>query len=67
MVQILHPCASTTEATRKNIQNSPKSIAKLAKQYGINPKTVFKWKKRAFTHDVKKGPVLKPQRLERRK
>ena len=56
MVQILHPCASTTEATRKNIQNSPKSIAKLAKQYGINPKTVFKWKKRAFTHDVKKGP-----------
>ncbi len=31
MVQILHPCASTTEATRENIQNSPKSIVKLAK------------------------------------
>ena len=56
MVQILHPCASTTEATRKNIQNSQKSIAKLAKQYGINPKTVVKWKKRDFVSDVKKGP-----------
>ena len=56
MVQILHPSASTTEATRKNIQNSQKSIAKLAKQYGINPKTVVKWKKRNFVQDAPRGP-----------
>ena len=56
MVQILHPRATTTEATRRKIQNSKKSIAKLANQYGINPKTVVKWKKRDFVHDVRKGP-----------
>ena len=56
MVQILHPRATTTEATRRAIQNSKKSIAKLANQYGINPKTVVKWKKRDFVQDVRKGP-----------
>ena len=56
MVQILHPRATTTEATRRAIQNSQKSIAKLSKQYGINPKTVVKWKKRDFVQDVRKGP-----------
>ena len=56
MVQILHPSASITKATRRNIQNSQKSIAKLAKQYGINPKTVVKWKKRDFVQDASRGP-----------
>ena len=56
MVQILHPSASTTKATRRNIQNSQKSIAKLAKHYGINPKTVVKWKKRDFVQDAPRGP-----------
>ena len=48
MVQIRPPSAGTTKATRRNIQNSQKSIAKLAKHYGINPKTVVKWKKVRF-------------------
>ena len=56
MGQILHPCAVTTPATRRKIQNSQKSIAKLAKQYGIAPNTVFKWKKRDFIQDASRGP-----------
>ena len=46
MGQIPHLCAVTTPATRRKIQNSQKSIAKSAKQYGTAPNTVFKWKKR---------------------
>ena len=46
MGQILHLCAVTTPATRRKIQNSQKSIAELAEQYGTALNTVFKWKKR---------------------
>jgi uncharacterized protein YjcR len=28
----------------------------LAEQYGINPKTVAKWKKRSFANDAPMGP-----------
>ena len=45
MGQILHKCARTTEAIRKRIQNSKEDIMSLAKKYGINHKTVIKWKK----------------------
>ena len=56
MGQILHRCATTTEAVRRAIQQSQTSIAALAKQHGINPKTVQKWKKRDFLHDAPMGP-----------
>lgn len=56
MGQILHGSATTTEAIRRAIQNSQASIRTLAKRYGINPKTVAKWKKRTFTEDVAMGP-----------
>ena len=56
MAQILHGRARTTEATRKIIQNSKESLAKLAKRFGINIKTVAKWKKRSYTHDTQMGP-----------
>ena len=56
MGQILHPRATTTEATRRAIQNSQESIRKLAKRYGINPKTVAKWKKRDSVKDLPMGP-----------
>ena len=46
MGQILHGCATTTEAVRRAIQNSQESLRALAKRYGINQKTVAKWKKR---------------------
>ena len=56
MGQVLHSQARTTEATRREIQNSQESIAKLAKRYGINPKTVAKWKSRDSVKDLPMGP-----------
>src|SRR6266853_6483226 len=56
MGQVLHGCATTTEAVRRAIQNSQKSLRTLAKRYGINPKTVAKWKKRGSTADLPTGP-----------
>ena len=56
MGQVLHGCARTTEAVRRAIQHSQKSLNELAEQYGINPKTVAKWKKRSFANDAPMGP-----------
>lgn len=56
MGQILHGSATTTEAVRRAIQNSQASIRTLAKHYGINPKTVAKWKKRVTIQDDPMGP-----------
>ena len=44
MGQILHGCATTTEAVRRAIQNSQESLRALAKRYGINQKTVAKYR-----------------------
>src|SRR6201997_2529861 len=38
MGQVLHGCATTTEAIRRAIQNSQESLRALAKRYGINQK-----------------------------
>ncbi len=56
MAQVLHGSAHTTAAVRRAIQNSQASIRSLAKQYGINPKTVAKWKQRADVEDAPMGP-----------
>jgi len=56
MAQVLHGSARTTEAVRRAIQNSQASIRSLAKQYGINPKTVAKWKQRTSVEDTPMGP-----------
>ena len=56
MGQVLHPQARTTEATRREIQNSQESIVDLAKRFGINPKTVAKWKNRDSVKDLPMGP-----------
>jgi len=56
MGQVLHGCARTTEAVRRAIQHSQKSLNALAEQHGINPKTVAKWKKRSFVGDAPMGP-----------
>jgi len=56
MGQLLHGCATTTEATRRAIQNSQESLRVLAKKYGINPKTVAKWRKREAVADSPMGP-----------
>jgi hypothetical protein len=57
MGQVLHGCARTTEAVRRAIQHSQKSLNALSEQYGINPKTVAKWKKRTFANDAPMGPT----------
>jgi transposase InsO family protein len=57
MGQVLHGCARTTPAIRRAIQHSQESLRALAKRYGINPKTVAKWKKRGSVADRKTGPV----------
>src|SRR5437868_11590094 len=56
MGQVLHGSATTTEAVRRAIQHSQESLRVLAGRYGINPKTVAKWKKRSSAADLPTGP-----------
>jgi transposase-like protein len=56
MGQVLHGCATTTEAVRRAIQHSQASLRVLASRYGINQKTVAKWKKRSSVSDLPTGP-----------
>lgn len=56
MGQILHGSARTTEAVRRAIQHSQESLRVLSKRYGINQKTVAKWKKRTVVKDLPTGP-----------
>lgn len=59
MGQLLHKCARTTEKTRREIQLSKESIATLARRYGVNRKTIAKWKKRTSCQDVAMGPKVR--------
>ncbi len=67
MGQVLHGSATTTEAVRRAIQNSQESLRALSRRYGINQKTVAKWKKRTSQSDLPTGPkephstVLSPE------
>jgi len=56
MGQVLDGSATTTEAVRRAIQHSQASLRALAKRYGINQKTVAKWKKRSSVADLRTGP-----------
>ena len=56
MGQVLHGSATTTEAIRRAIQHSQESLRALAKRYGINPKTVSKWRGRTSVSDERTGP-----------
>jgi transposase-like protein len=56
MGQILHGSAATTHAIRAAIQRSKAPLKELAARHGLNPKTVAKWRKRAFVHDAPMGP-----------
>src|SRR6516165_7068574 len=58
MGQILHGSAKTTHAVRAAIQRSKASIQELASRYDLNPKTVMKWRKRAFLYDAPMGPKV---------
>lgn len=67
MAQILHSCARTTEAVRREIQNSQESLKDTAKRYNITLTTARKWQKRDYAHDAPMGPknprstVLSPE------
>ena len=67
MGQVLHNSATTTQTVRPAIQNSQESLITLAKRYGINQKTVEKWKKLTSVDDLTTGPknprssVLSPE------
>lgn len=56
MGQVLHGCATTTEAVRRAIQDSQESLRRLARRYGINQKTVAKWRNRDTVADRRTGP-----------
>ena len=56
MGQVLHGSARTTEAVRRAIQHSQASLRDLAKRYGVNPKTIAKWRKRTSVADRPTGP-----------
>src|SRR5436853_6600302 len=58
MGQVLHGGARTTEAVRRAIQHSQASLKALARRYGINQKTVAKWKRRTATADLPTGPKV---------
>jgi transposase InsO family protein len=67
MGQILHGCATTTEAVRRAIQHSQESLRSLARRYGVNPQTIAKWRHRTSVADRPTGPkepkstVLSPE------
>ncbi len=56
MGQVLHGSATTTHAIRAAIQRSKAPLKELAARYGLNRKTVAKWRKRSFLHDAPMGP-----------
>ena len=56
MGPVLHGSATTTAAVRRAMQHSQESLRALAKRYGINQKTVAKWKKRGCVGDLPTGP-----------
>jgi transposase len=69
MGQILHASATTTGVVRRAIQSSSDGLRALAKRYGINPKTVAKWKKRTSARGLAHGsahPALDGARRRRR-
>src|SRR3546814_14906205 len=56
MGHVLHGSATTTHAVRAAIQRSKASIQELSQHYGINPKTVQKWRQRSSVEDAPMGP-----------
>lgn len=56
MGHVLHSCATTTHAVRAAIQRSQASVAEIAEQYGVNQKTVRKWRSRGSVEDAPMGP-----------
>ena len=56
MPQILHKNARLTVYQRKMIRESDKPIRVLARELGVSPVTVWKWKHRESPYDAPYGP-----------
>jgi len=55
-MKLVHPRASTNEHIRKQTQTSNRSVrGGLAQKFGVNPKTVQKWKNRDSVSDLPFG------------
>jgi transposase len=57
MAGVLHGSARTTPRVRSELQASKETTRTLAARYGLNPKTVAKWRKRTTTADQPMGPT----------
>ena len=58
-----HSCATTTPSVRRAIQESEETNIVLAKRYGVNRKTIAKWKAREVTSDERMGPKARRSSL----
>jgi transposase InsO family protein len=56
MGSVLHGSARTTPRVRAELQGAQASARALAARYGLNPKTVAKWRRRTTTADAPMGP-----------
>ena len=59
MASVLHGSARTTPRIRSELQAAQTPGRLLARQYGINVKTVLKWRRRDNTADSAMGPKSK--------
>ncbi len=55
MKQVLHKRATTTHEIRRKIRQEKGSIASIARKYGLNWRTVKKWKERDSVEDKQMG------------
>jgi len=58
MTARIHRNARISPDVRTAIRESPDSLRVLAARYGINPKTVAKWKARTSAEDLRPGPKV---------
>jgi hypothetical protein len=56
MTKKRHPSSRTTPAMRRQIQESSESSRSLARQFGVNPKTIAKWRGRSTLAAMPMGP-----------
>ena len=56
MGAVLDGCARTPPRRRAELRASQASTRALARRYGLNPKSVAKWRTRTTTADAPMGP-----------
>ena len=59
MASVLHGSARTTPRIRAELKAAQAPARLIASQYGLNVKTVLKWRNRSETSDAPMGPKSK--------